>query len=61
MLRIYDDWKQARQRVLRRRDTMALDEVPEPVRAGIQRVFSEELAPSVATRRCAIGRLALMV
>jgi histidinol dehydrogenase len=51
MLRIYDDWKQARQRVLRRRDTMALDEVPEPVRAGIQRVFGEDLAPKEAVAR----------
>jgi histidinol dehydrogenase len=51
MLRIYDDWKQARQRVLRRRDMMAFDEVPEPVRAGIQRVFSEELAPKEAVAR----------
>jgi histidinol dehydrogenase len=51
MLRIYDDWKQAHQRVLRRRDTMALDEVPGPVRAGIQRVFGEDLAPKEAVAR----------
>ena len=51
MLRIYDDWKQARQTVLRRRDMMALDEVPEPVRAGIQRVFGEELTPKEAVAR----------
>jgi len=51
MLRIYDDWKQARQTVLRRRDMMALDEVPEPVRAGIRRVFGEELAPKEVVAR----------
>lgn len=51
MLRIYDDWKQARQTVLRRRDRMALDEVPESVRAGIQRVFGQELAPQEAVAR----------
>jgi histidinol dehydrogenase len=51
MLRIYDDWEQARQTVLRRRDMMALDEVPEPVRAGIRRVFGEELTPEEAVAR----------
>jgi histidinol dehydrogenase len=51
MLRIYDDWQQARQTVLRRRDMMALDEVPEPVRAGIRRVFGEELTPEEAVAR----------
>ena len=51
MLRIYDDWKQARQTVLRRRDMMALDEVPEPVRAGIRRVFGTELTPEEAVAR----------
>jgi histidinol dehydrogenase len=51
MLRIYYDWKQARQTVLCRRDMMALDEVPEPVRAGIQRVFGEDLTPEAAVAR----------
>ncbi|TEU10351.1 MAG: histidinol dehydrogenase [Anaerolineales bacterium] len=51
MLRIYDDWQQARQTVLRRRDMMALDEVPESVRAGIQRVFGQKLAPQEAVAR----------
>jgi histidinol dehydrogenase len=50
-LRIYDDLEQARQTVLRRRDMMALDEVPEPVRAGIRRVFGEELTPEQAVAR----------
>lgn len=51
MLRIYDDWEQARQTVLRRRDVMDLDEVPELVRAGIRRVFGEELTPGEAVAR----------
>ena len=50
-LRIYEDWEQARQTVLRRRDVMALDEVPEAVRAGIRRVFGEELPPQEAVAR----------
>ena len=44
-LRIYENWKEARQTVLRRRDMMALDQVPEPVRASIRRVFGQELTP----------------
>ena len=51
MLRIYDDWKQARRTVLRRRDMMALDELPEPVRAGIRHVFGTELTPEEAVAR----------
>lgn len=51
MLKIYDDLEQARQTVLRRRDTLALDKVPEPVRAGIRRVFGEELTPAEAVAR----------
>ena len=51
MLRIYDDWEKARRTVLCRRDMMALDEVPEPVRRGIRRVFGEELIPEVAVAR----------
>jgi len=50
-LRIYEDWEQARRTVLRRRDVMALDEVPEAVRAGIRRVFGEELPPQEAVAR----------
>jgi histidinol dehydrogenase len=48
MLRIYDDWDQARQTVLRRRDMMVFDEVPEPVQASIRRIFGEELTPEAA-------------
>jgi len=51
MLRIYDDWRQARRTVLYRRDRMALDEMPEPVRTGIQRVFGEDLTPEEAVAR----------
>ena len=51
MLRIYDDWKQARQTVLCRRDMMVLDEVPESMRASIQRVFGEPLTPEEAVTR----------
>jgi len=50
-LTIYDDWKEGRREVLRRRDMGALDEVPEPVRAGIQRVFGEDLTPDAAVAR----------
>ena len=50
-LRIYEAWEQARRTVLRRRDVMALDEVPEAVRAGIRRVFGEELPPQEAVAR----------
>jgi len=50
-LRIYDDLEQARRTVLQRRDMMNLDEVPEPVRAGIARVFDEELTPEQAVAR----------
>ena len=51
MLRIYDDWEQARRTVLRRRDMLVFDEVPESVRAGIRRVFGEELTPEQAVAR----------
>lgn len=44
-LRIYDDWEQARQTVLCRRSLTILEEVPEPVRAGIRRVFDQDLTP----------------
>jgi histidinol dehydrogenase len=50
-LKIDDDWERAHQTVLRRRDMMALDQVPEPVRAGIRRVFGEELMPEQAVAR----------
>ena len=51
MVRIYDNWEQARQTVLRRRATLAFDDVPEPVQASIRRVFGEELTPEEAIAR----------
>jgi len=50
-LTIYDDLEQARRMVLRRRDMMVLDDVPEPVREGIRRTFGEELTPEEAVAR----------
>jgi histidinol dehydrogenase len=51
LLRIYNNVDRARQTVLRRRDMLNLDEVPEPVRTSIQRVFGEELTPDQAVTR----------
>ncbi|MDY6877665.1 MAG: histidinol dehydrogenase [Chloroflexota bacterium] len=51
MLRIYDDWEQARRTVLHRRDMLVIDEVPEPVREDIRRIFGEELTPEAAVSR----------
>lgn len=51
MLKILDDWKRARHTVLRRRNMMNLDEVPESVLAGIQHVFGQELTPEQAVNR----------
>ena len=48
MLRMYNNWEQARQTVLRRRDVTVLEEVPESVRDSIQRVFGHELTPEQA-------------
>ena len=50
-MRIYEDWEEARRTVLRRRDMVVFDEVPEPVRASIRRVFGEELTPDEAVAR----------
>jgi histidinol dehydrogenase len=51
MLKIFEDVSEARRTVLRRRDMMVLDDVPEPVRAGIRRVFSQELTPEAGVAR----------
>ena len=51
VLRIYEDVGEARRTVLCRRNMMVLDEVPEPVRAGIRRVFGEEMTPEEAVAR----------
>ena len=50
-LKIYDNLEQARRTVLQRRDMMNPDEVPEPVRASIRRVFGEDLTPEQAVAR----------
>lgn len=51
MLRIYDDWKEARQRLLRRRKMGVGEQVPESMRAAIRRLFGEELTPEAAVAR----------
>ncbi|MBN1889773.1 MAG: histidinol dehydrogenase, partial [Thermoflexales bacterium] len=50
-LKIYDDLDEARRTVLRRRDLMQLDELPEALRASIQRVFGQDLTPEQAVAR----------
>ncbi len=50
-LRIFDNIDEARRTVLRRRRLLALDEVPQSVRASIKRVFGAELTPSQAVAR----------
>ncbi len=50
-MKIYDDWTEAMTTVLRRRDLTAPDEVPEPVRTSIRRVFGQGLAPDEAVAR----------
>jgi histidinol dehydrogenase len=47
-LKIYRNVEEARRTVLRRRDMWVLDQVPEPVRAGIRRVFGRDLTPEAA-------------
>jgi histidinol dehydrogenase len=47
-LKIYENLEEARRTVLQRRDMLVLDQVPEPVRAGIRRVFGEDLTPEAA-------------
>ncbi len=48
-MRIYEDVKQAQRTVLRRRDTLASEDLPESVRSGIRRVFGRDLTPEEAT------------
>jgi len=50
-IRIFEDVEAARQTVLRRRRMRALEDVPEPVRASIRRVFGADLTPSQAVAR----------
>ena len=51
ILKICENVEQARRTLLQRRNMMNLDEVPEPVRAGIARVFGEDLTPEQAVAR----------
>jgi histidinol dehydrogenase len=51
MIRVYDDWKQARDTVLRRRPIRDAEDVPQAVRDGIARIFGEPLAPGDAVGR----------
>jgi histidinol dehydrogenase len=47
-LMIYENLDEARRTVLRRRDMLVLDQVPEPVRASIRSVFGQDLTPEAA-------------
>jgi histidinol dehydrogenase len=51
MIKIYENVEQARRSLLQRRNMTNLDEIPEPVRAGIARVFGEDLTPEQAVAR----------
>ncbi len=51
VLSIFEDLEEARRTLLRRRDMLILEEVPESVEAGIRRVFGETLTPEEATSR----------
>ena len=48
-LRIIEDVEEARRTVLRRRDVLVLDEVPEPVQDGIRKLFGPGVTPDEAT------------
>jgi histidinol dehydrogenase len=50
MLKLYDV-ETARRTLLRRRDMMTLDQVPEAVRSGIRRVWGQDLTPEEAVAR----------
>ncbi|MBM4430669.1 MAG: histidinol dehydrogenase [Chloroflexi bacterium] len=49
-LRLYEDWQQARQSLLRRRG-LASEDVPDSLRQGMRRVFGEELTPEAGVSR----------
>ncbi len=51
MIKIYTDLEEARRTVLRRRSTLHSDNVPEPVRSGIRRIFGAERTPEEAVAR----------
>ena len=50
-MKLYDDWRVARQTVLRRRTMVGPTEIPDTVRASIRRVFGEDLDPRDAVER----------
>jgi histidinol dehydrogenase len=50
-LTLYEDWEQARQTLLCRRDMADLSKAPEAIRNGIRRVFGEDLEPAAAVAR----------
>ncbi|MGD2147452.1 MAG: histidinol dehydrogenase [Anaerolineae bacterium] len=50
-LTIYEDVEEAQRTVLRRREMLSTDHTPEPVRAGIRRIFGEDLSPEEAVKR----------
>ena len=50
-MKLYDDWRVARQTVLRRRTMVGPTEIPDTVRASIRRVFGEDLNPRDAVER----------
>ena len=50
-LTIYEDLNEARRTVLRRRGMLRSEHTLEPVRAGIRRVFGEDLSPEEAVKR----------
>jgi histidinol dehydrogenase len=51
MIEIYYDLNEARERVLTRREMLTVDDVPEVVLEGIERVFDERLTPEAAVSR----------
>ena len=51
VLTLHEDWEQAHQTVLRRRDMADLSKAPEAVREGVRRVFGEDLEPPAAVAR----------
>ncbi len=51
MIRIFEDWREAQQTILRRRDLAEPGQVPDALAAGIRRVFGESLTPEQAVAR----------
>ena len=50
-LRIYESLDQARQTILNRRNLTLMDQVPESLRAGIRRIFGQDLTPEEVAAR----------